>query len=167
MRTRLRLAAVALACAAWPLAVPAATTCSSSNVALSFGPYISINAAPLDAQANFVVTCTRTVDQPGGAGPGKTTITVALGPSQGSNSIQNRQMFRGGGADVLNYNVYLDAGRISVWGNATGVDTASATINVPLKSPGAATFTFYGRIFAGQNVTPGAYGDSLLITVNY
>ena len=76
-------------------------------------------------------------------------------------------MFRGGGADVLNYNVYLDAGRISVWGNTTGVDTASTTINVPMKSPASATFTFYGRIFALQNITPGTYSDSLLITVNY
>jgi spore coat protein U-like protein len=158
------LAAVA---AAWPLAAPAATTCSSSNVALSFGPYLSITAAPLDAQATLVVTCTRTIAPPSDVGPAKTTISVALGPSQGSNSIQNRQMFRAGGADLLNYNVYLDSGRISVWGNTTGVDTASTALNVPNRGTASATFTFYGRVFALQNVTPGAYGDSLLITVNY
>lgn len=167
MRTSSWLGALLLAGAAWPLGAAAATTCSSSNVALSFGPYLSITAAPLDAQANLVVTCTRTVAPPGDVGPAKTTISVALGPSQGSNSIQNRQMFRGGGADLLNYNVYLDAGRISVWGNATGVDTATSTINVPNRGTASATFTFYGRIFALQNVTPGTYGDSLLITVNY
>jgi spore coat protein U-like protein len=166
VRTRPWLGALALAGAAWPMALPAATTCSSSNVALSFGPYLSITAAPLDAQASLVVTCTRTVAPPGDVGPAKTTISVALGPSQGSNSIQNRQMFRGG-ADLLNYNVYLDPGRISVWGNTTGVDTATSTINVPNRGTASATFTFYGRVFALQNVTPGTYGDSLLITVNY
>lgn len=167
MRTERSRAALALAIAAWPAAAPAATTCSSSNVALSFGPYLSITAAPLDAQANLVVTCTRTVSPPADVGPAKTTISVALGPSQGSNSIQNRQMFRAGGADLLNYNVYLDAGRISVWGNTTGVDTATNTVNVPNRGTASTTFTFYGRIFALQNVTPGTYGDSLLITVNY
>lgn len=166
MRTRPWLVALAVAGAAWPAATPAATTCSSSNVALSFGPYLPITAAPLDAQANLIVTCTRTVAPPDTA-PAKTTISVMLGPSQGSNSIQNRQMFRGGGADLLNYNVYLDAGRISVWGNTTGVDTATSTINVPNRGTASATFTFYGRVFALQNVTPGTYGDSLLITVNY
>ena len=164
MRTDGWLRAAALLAAAWPLAAPAATTCSSSNVALAFGPYLSIVAAPLDAQANLIVTCKRTVPD---VSPAKTTIVVALGPSQGSNSIQNRQMFSGGTADLLNYNVYLDSGRISVWGNTTGVDTASRSLNVPNNGTASATFTFYGRVFALQNVTPGTYGDSLLITVNY
>ena len=167
MRTRRWAAALVAAAAGWPLAAPATTTCSSSNVALSFGPYLSITAAPLDAQATLVVTCTRTIAPPGDIGPARTTISVALGPSQGANSIQNRQMFRGGGADLLNYNVYLDPGRISVWGNTTGVDTATSTINVPNRGTASTTFTFYGRIFALQNVTPGTYGDSLLITVDY
>jgi spore coat protein U-like protein len=159
--------AAALAGALMPALAPAATLCSSSNVALSFGPYLAITASPLDAQSNLVVTCTRQVSPPGDVGPAKTTISVALGASQGSNSIQNRQMFRGGGADLLNYNVYLDSGRISVWGNTTGVDTASRTINVPNRGTASATFTFYGRIFALQNVTPGTYSDSLLVTVDY
>lgn len=156
----------ALACAVFPACLPAATTCTSGNVSLSFGPYLSINAAPLDAQAAFVVTCTRTI-APGDVSPGKVTISVALGPSQGSNSIQNRQMFRGGGPELLNYNVYLDPGRISVWGNSDGVDTAVQVLNIPNKATRAATFTFYGRVFPLQNLTPGTYGDALLITVNY
>jgi spore coat protein U-like protein len=157
---------LALACGAFPAMLPAATLCSSNNVSLSFGPYLSINAAPLDAQGNLVVSCTRTT-APGDISPAKVTIAVALGPSQGSNSIQNRQMFQGGGADLLNYNVYLDAGRISVWGNSDGVDTASQTLNIPNKATRSATFTFYGRVFPLQNLTPGVYSDSLLITVNY
>lgn len=165
MRSRAAIL-MALACGVVPARLPAATMCTSGDVGLSFGPYLSINAAPLDAQANFAVTCTRTI-APGDTSPGKVTISVALGPSQGSNSIQNRQMFRGGGADLLNYNVYLDAGRISVWGNSDGVDTAVQTLNIPNKATRTATFTFYGRVFPLQNLTPGPYGDALLITVNY
>jgi len=157
---------IALAGSALPADLLAATTCTSGNVSLSFGPYLAINAAPLDAQAAFLVTCTRTI-APGDISPAKVTISVALGPSQGSNSIQNRQMFRGGGADLLNYNVYLDPGRISVWGNTDGVDTSVQTLNVPNNATRTATYTFYGRVFPLQNLTPAPYGDSLLITVNY
>lgn len=157
---------LALAGGAFPATLPAATQCSSNDVSLSFGPYLSINAAPLDAQGNLVVTCTRSI-APGEISSAKVTISVALGPSQGSNSIQNRQMFRGGGADLLNYNVYLDTGRISVWGNSDGVDTATQDLSIPNKATRSATFTFYGRVFPLQNITPGPYSDALLITVNY
>lgn len=165
MRSRVAVL-MALASGAFSACLPAATTCTSGNVGLSFGPYLPINAAPLDAQGNLVVTCTRTV-APGETGSAKVTISVALGPSQGSNAIQNRQMFRGGGADLLNYNVYLDAGRISVWGNSDGVDTSTQVLSIPNKATRSATFTFYGRVFPLQNLTPGPYSDSLLITVNY
>ena len=144
----------------------AATTCTSSNISLGFGSYLMINAAPLDAQSSMTVSCTR-VNAPGDNSSAKVTVAVSVGPSQGSGSIQNRQMFQGGAPDLLNYNVYLDAGRISVWGNTTGVDTASQTITVPNKQTVGATFTFYGRLFAQQNVRPGFYSDSLLVTVDY
>lgn len=165
MNSRWKVAlALSGACLAGP--AQAATTCTSSNVSLGFGPYLMIDAAPRDAQASLTVSCTR-LNAPGDNSPGKVTISVAVGPSQGSGSIQNRQMFQGGAPDLLNYNVYLDAGRISVWGNATGVDTSSQTISIPNKQTNSATFTFYGRLFAQQNVTPGFYSDSLLITVDY
>lgn len=166
MNARIAWGALLLATGAGQPAL-AATTCASSNVSLAFGPYNIVNAAPVDAQANLVVSCTRVNNPPADISPAKVTVSVSVGPSQGSGSIQNRQMFQGGVPDLLNYNIYLDAGRISVWGNTQGTDTASQTLNIPNKTTASANFTFYGRVFPLQNVRAGFYGDSLLITVNY
>jgi spore coat protein U-like protein len=165
VRLSLRLLAglVALAGATPALAQ---TSCSGSNISLAFGPYDVTSPTSTDTQTAMTVTCTRN-NVPGQPPNPRVTITVGVGASQTSGSIQNRQLGRTGGGTVLNYNVYLDAGRLSVWGNAPGTDTASQTLNIPNKATRTATFTFYGRVFAGQDVTPGFYNDSLLITVNY
>jgi spore coat protein U-like protein len=144
-----------------------ATTCNGSNVSLAFGPYDVASPTSLDTQTAMTVSCTRVNNPPGDISPGAVTIVVGVGASQTSGSIQNRQLGRAGGGTVLNYNIYLDAGRLSVWGNSPGTDTASQTLNIPNKATRTATFTFYGRVFALQDVTPGFYNDSLLVTVNY
>lgn len=165
MRHSLRvLASIAALAGAAP--VFAQTSCNGSNVSLAFGPYDVASPASLDTQAAMTVSCTRN-SVPGDPPDPRVTITVGVGASQTSGSIQNRQLGRTGGGTVLNYNVYLDAGRLSVWGNSPGTDTASQTLNIPNKATRTATFTFYGRVFALQDVTPGFYNDSLLVTVNY
>lgn len=165
MRNSLRflVAVVALAGAA---PASAQTSCTGSNVSLAFGPYDVASPTSLDTQTAMTVSCTRT-NIPGETPNPRVTITVGVGASQTSGSIQNRKLGRAGGGTTLNYNIYLDAGRVSVWGNAPGTDTASQTLNIPNKATRTATFTFFGRIFALQDVTPGFYNDSLLVTVNY
>ena len=165
MRTNRRVLAC-VAALAGVLPAHAATTCNGSNISLAFGPYDVASPTSFDTQTAMTISCTRT-NTPGDNSPGKVVVTVGVGASQTSGSIQNRQLGRSGGGAVLNYNVYLDAGRLSVWGNSPGVDTASQTLNIPNKGTRTATFTFFGRIFALQDVTPGFYNDSLLVTVNY
>jgi spore coat protein U-like protein len=160
---RVLAAVVALAGAAPAFAQ---TACAGSNLSLAFGPYDVISPASHDTQTAMTVSCTRT-SIPGVPPDPRVTITVGVGASQTSGSIQNRQLGRAGGGTVLNYNIYLDAGRLSVWGNSPGTDTASQTLNIPNRATRTATFTFFGRIFARQDVTPGFYNDSLLVTVNY
>ena len=161
---RRSLLALALALAASPAL--AQTACNGSNVGLAFGPYDVTSPTSFDTQTAMTVTCTRS-NVPGGPQDPRVTITVGVGASQTSGSIQNRQLGRAGGGAVLNYNVYLDSGRLSVWGNSPGIDTVSQTLNIPNKATRTAIFTFYGRVFARQDVTPGFYNDSLLVTVNY
>ena len=165
MRRSLRVLAALVALAG---AAPAfaQTSCTGSNLSLAFGPYDVASPASLDSQAVMTVTCTRT-NVPGGPQNPRVTVTVGVGASQTSGSIQNRKLGRAGGGAALNYNVYLDAGRLAVWGNAPGTDTASQTLNIPNKATRTATFTFYGRVFAGQDVSAGFYNDSLLVTVDY
>jgi spore coat protein U-like protein len=144
----------------------AQTTCNGSNLSLAFGPYDVASPTSLDSQAVMTVTCTRT-NIPGVPPNPRVIVTVGVGASQTSGSIQNRKLGRTGGGTALNYNVYLDAGRLSVWGNAPGTDTSSQTLSIPNKASRTASFTFYGRIFAGQDVSAGFYNDSLLVTVDY
>lgn len=166
MRRSQLLAALALGLAAAQPA-PAAMTCSGSNASLPFGLYDAFSPVPLDTQATVTVSCTRVTNPPNDNPPAKVTIDVGVGASQTSGSIQNRRLGRVGGGGLLNYNVYLDAGRLSVWGNSAGVDTMSQTLNIPNKATRSATFTFHGRLFVNQDVKPGTYTDTLVVTVNY
>ena len=165
MRRSLRVLA-ALVALGGATPVLAQTSCTGSNVSLAFGPYDVASPTSLDSQAVMTITCTRT-NIPGVPPNPRVTVTVGVGASQTSGSIQNRQLGRAGGGAVLNYNIYLDAGRLSVWGNAPGTDTAAQTLNIPNKATRTASFTFYGRVFAGQDVSAGFYNDSLLVTVDY
>lgn len=158
MKARARALLAALALAPGPAA--AAVSCSGGSVTLAFGGYDVLSAAPADAQASLVVTCTRNGGAP------TTTIEVGLGPSLTSGSVQNRQM-AGPGGYLLNYNVYQDATRLTVWGDTSGVDTMSQDLTLPNKATGSVTFTLFGRLFQGQDVSAGSYNDSLLITVSF
>lgn len=155
-RARALLAALVLA----PGPAAAAVTCSGSGVTLAFGAYDVLATAPADAQASLVVTCTRD------GGRATTTIEVGLGPSLTSGSVQNRRLAGPGGA-LLDYNVYQDAPRLTVWGNTSGVDTRSQNLTLANRATGSVTFTLFGRLFQGQDVSAGSYSDSLLITVSY
>jgi len=135
-------------------------TCAGGNVALAFGAYEAFNLSPLDSQSSLVVTCSRE------GGSATTTISVAIAASQISGSIANRQL-AGPAPDRLNYNLYREATRTSVWGQTDGSDTVVQTLTIPNKSSLSSTFTIFGRLFAGQDVRPGFYSDSLLITVTY
>lgn len=148
------------ACGLASMPAGAVTTCSGANVAVAFGAYEAFSPVPLDAQGSLVVTCARD------GGQGNMTISVAIGASQTSGSTANRQL-AGPAPDRLNYNLYRDAARTSVWGETAGSDTVTQALVVPNKSSASATFTIFGRLFVAQDVRPGFYSDSLLITVNY
>ena len=147
-------------CALLVLASPAAavTTCNGANASLAFGVYDGFATAHLDTQSNIVVTCTRI------GGPPTATISIALGPSVSSGAIAIRYLR---GPDQLNYNLFRDATRSTIWGNTTGVDTVTQSLTLANNATGSTSFTVFGRIFAQQDVRVGTYADSLLITVSY
>ncbi len=163
MKTKL----LALLCGAAVLAVPAAiaattsttfnvtanvvATCAVTATNLAFGNYDAALGTPVDATSTVNVTCTNghgyTVDLNAGTGSG---ATVAV-----------RRMTNGG--NTLDYSMYTDAARTTVWGDGTlSTSTQAGTGN------GAAqALTVYGRIPTGQFVTAGAYSDTVTATVTY
>jgi spore coat protein U-like protein len=68
------------------------------------------------------------------------------------------------GANLLNYAVYTDSARSTVWGD--GGAGATATID-GTGSGTAQSTTIYGRIPAGQTVPAGSYSDTVNVTVTY
>lgn len=130
-----------------PVTATVLATCIVVATPLIFGNY---SAAQLDAQAALTVTCTL-----------GTTFVVRLDAGAGTGAtIAARQLSFG--VNTLAYSLYRDASRSQVWGQTDGTDTASGTGAVlPV------ILNVYGRIPAGQFAAPGAYIDTVGVTVVY
>lgn len=149
------------------LLVPGLGMAADCNVAvsgISFGVYDPLLAAPDDSTGSVTVTCT------GGPREPHTNISYVVTLGTGSSSSFNpRQMTAG--APRLAYNVFGDAGRSSVLGNATaGTIVLTGTLSV---GPGmgnrtrSRTHTVYGRIPALQDAAIGNYNDTLVVTLSF
>jgi spore coat protein U-like protein len=143
------------------IAVTASVTanCTISAGGLGFGAYdpVFTNAsAALDATATLTLNCTS------GSAP---TITLGQGANAntGSSDITPLRRLKDGAAtaNYLNYALYSDTGRSTVWG-------ADATNDVDYAGTGVNTsVTVYGRVTGGQNVPAGSYTDTVVATVNF
>ena len=142
-----------------PVLAGAATTCRfSSTPGMAFGTYDDAAAAPSDSTTSVVVRCFRA------GGPSSAAVTLQIGPSGNSGLIATRRLRAA--ASLMDYNLYRDAARSSVWGQTSGVDAVTVELTgIPNFGSRTATFVIYGRIPALQNVGPGAYSDSVRLTV--
>jgi spore coat protein U-like protein len=126
--------------------------CTITAGTLAFGnydPIVANDTTPLDQSGTFTVTCTR-----GGA------PAVWVGMGNGLNYSGGRRMTDG--AEFLNYELYSNAGRTTVWGNLVGTGlVVSQNGRTPV------TVTVYGSVAAGQDVLAGGYADTVVMTVNF
>ena len=129
--------------------------------ALAFGAYDVFNASPADTLLNVSITCERN------GGPQHITLLMRVGSGIHGASVNNRRMAHSSGGDFLDYGLFRDVSRSSVWGTTDGVDTLCWALSVPNNGSAAANFTIYGRISALQDVTAGGYSDNVLVTVMY
>ena len=123
-------------------------SCTVSNATLAFGNY-DTTGGNVDQSASLQVACTK-----------GTPATVGL--STGANaSGSTRRM--GNGTDFLVYELYKEAGRTNVWGNAGSdlISLAAAASNA------AQTLTVYGRVSGLQDVSVGSYTDTVVVTVTF
>ena len=148
------LAGLALAALlASPRPALAIGVCSfASTVGVNFGAYDEFNPTPTDSTGSLTYTCISVL----------ATITIDLSRGDGPTYFP-RQMHTG--PHTLSYNLYLDAARVAVWGDGTGGSSHYGPVVPPLVSP--VTVTVYGRIPAGQNVSVGAYTDTITATINF
>ena len=146
------------------LATPArATTCSATSSGVALGIYRPNQATPADSAGLVTITCSKDVLE-----TFPVTVNYSVDFSRGSSTnFSPREMTSG--TSKLQYNLYSDASRASVWGDTTG-GTSRATGSISLQTvlvPVSASHTIYGRIFANQNAVPGNYVDSIVVTIVY
>jgi spore coat protein U-like protein len=125
--------------------------CSITTTGVSFGTYDVFQASPVDSTGSVRYQCT------GSTG----TFTISLGTGS-SGTFQPRTMVSG--AERLNYNLYLDAARTSIWGDATGGTSWFMESNASGKP---VTITVFGRIPPGQDVAAGTYTDTIIVTIQF
>jgi spore coat protein U-like protein len=129
-----------------------ANNCTITTAPVAFGAYepVVANAStPLDGTGSVTVACTR---------GSSATIGLGLG---GNAAGSVRRM--GGGGNFINYELYQEAARTTVWSNG------GAGLLSPAAAPSVAprNFTVYGRVPAAQDVPAGPYNDTVLATVNF
>lgn len=123
-------------------------TCTVTATGIAFGNYTSVLN---DATGTITPICTN-----------GTPYTIGLDKGTTGTTVTTRQM-QGGGGGVLNYGLYQDSSHAINWGNTPGTDTPASVNGNGIGQP----VTVYGRIPAGQAPTPGAYSDTITVTVNY
>ena len=126
--------------------------CTVSSSAVAFGNVNPLSGSDVDASGGITVTCTNGTAWVASAG---------LGAGTGA-TFASRKMTAG--ANLLNYSLYTDAGRTSVWGDGTGSTATFSNTGSGL----AQAVTVYGRVPSGQStVPPGSYADTVSVTVTY
>ncbi len=121
---------------------------------VAFGSYDPLvthasDGADLDAAGSVTVACTKDYIP---------TIGLGLGLDP-SGSTRRMKV----GSEYLNYELYQNSERSTVWGNASG------SWFTPGSAPGTGgtAYTVYGRVPKGQNVAVGSFTDTVVATVNY
>ena len=134
-------------------ALPArAAHCSITALPVALGVYRPFDYSPADSTGSVQVLCQGTVQG----------YSIALSTG-GSGSYGPRQLSAAAG--TLNYQLYLDAARSTVWGDGTG--GTSEVAGAFLQTGVPATHTIYARIPALQRPSPGAYLDTIVVTLTW
>ena len=136
-------------------ALCALCTCTASASGVAFGNYDPTSSTATDATGAVTVECTLLVAVGG-------SYSIAL--NQGVNGTYAARKMKL--SSTLNYNLYTTTGRTLTWGDGTG-GTGAVTGTLPLLLFSSQTFTIFGRIPASQNVAPGVYTDTIVVTVTY
>ena len=126
--------------------------CTISTTSVAFGSYDVFSGANVDSTGTVTINCGSSVRD----------LTVSL--SKGSSgTYANRTLVKSG--ETLAYNLYMNAACTVVWGDGTA-GTQTYTNPDPPNSTNV-VLTIYGRITPLQDVSAGAYSDTITATINW
>lgn len=109
---------------------------------IAFGNYDPTASTPTDADGSVTVRATKDLAY-------EIYITGTREMSDGS-------------GQTLDYELYSDSGRTTVWGASSGTGE-----NFTSTSNAETTYTIYGRVSALQDVSAASFSDSVTVTVEY
>jgi spore coat protein U-like protein len=124
--------------------------CEVTATDLAFGAYTAQTGTPLQGVTLLRATCT----------PGSTyNLGLNEGTSPGA-TVNQRKM--ASGANALNYQLYSDSARNTIWGNTPGTNTVTG-VGTGL----AVDHTVFGAVPAAQVVPAGDYADTITVRIYY
>ena len=131
-------------------------SCSINTTPMAFGAYNGVGAnasIALEATATVISTCTSGAEA---------LITMNAGTSAGSGSASAPvRRLTAGTSKYLDYQVYSDVARDTVWGSTVLTGVALTGTGVPQ------SLTVYGSIPSAQIVPEGDYSDQIIVTITY
>src|SRR5262249_27585908 len=98
-----------------------------------------------------IVTCTNT-----------TPYNIQLDQGAGSGATVTSRRMTGPASATVQYGLFQDAGHTTNWGKTNGTDTVAGT-----GSGAAQTVTVYGQVPTQTTPAPGAYADTVNVTVSF
>lgn len=146
---------VALGAAIWLLCSSnawAQASCTISVTSVAFGNYNVFTTTADDSTGTITFRCNASA----------ANISISL--SDGSSTTFSPRTLRKG-SEVLQYNLYRNAARTTIWGDGTGGTSTYTNANPPNNSN--VSLTIYGRIPAQQDVSAGAYTDTVSAVINF
>ena len=170
--------------------------CRIETRPLAFGAYDPLAGADVDAVGQIIYVCQGSCSGGGGGGcggergrggggggggggppdgrgggPGAGTRTQDVGirieMTEGSNGSFDPRGMLGPGFSVLEYNIYLDSTRRTIWGTGVGSTQVYIDLDPPLDT--AVTLLVYGRIFGRQSgeLDAGSYTDVVPVRIQF
>lgn len=135
-----------------------AQVCTVGSTPVVFGIYDPLTALTTDSTGIITITCLAALS---------TTVSYAIQLDGGAAaSIPNRRM--SSGAAQIFYQMYTTSGRATIWGNGTsGSVVVSDSFLLVSTIASIKNYTIYGRIPARQNVVPGTFTDTVMVTLTY
>jgi spore coat protein U-like protein len=122
---------------------------------LGFGTYDPLSTSPKDSTATVTVSITGAVGLLVG-------YEVSFSAGQSSNAMAR---WMKNGTSQMQYNLYLDPSRGTVWSNMMGA-TVVDSVTLNLLGTSSRNHTVYGRIPVGQTLLqPGLYTDTISVSV--
>ncbi|MDX2232893.1 MAG: spore coat U domain-containing protein [Hyphomonadaceae bacterium] len=150
------LAAMAWWWSAAPATALCLCTCSVSATDVSFGAIDPVASSTVDGAGVVSVTCS----------PLAVLASYEVRLSTGVSGVYTARTMRSG-ANALSYNLFTDAGRTQIWGDGSGgTDTRTASYILTVGNA-TRTYTMYARAPSVALARPGAYSDTVTVTVVY